>query len=98
MARSRPQDTHRRRSIVPRRIPRTATGKPGLGGGGRRFVALGFTIKATTGTKEFLARHGIQSERVYKMREKRPKIADEIMDGEIQLVINTLQSYHASIR
>ena len=56
---------------------------------GRRFVELGFTIKATLGTQEFLAEHGIQSERVYKMREKRPNIADGIMDGEIQLVINT---------
>ncbi|MBW1683800.1 MAG: carbamoyl-phosphate synthase large subunit [Deltaproteobacteria bacterium] len=56
---------------------------------GRRFVELGFTIKSTVGTKEFLAKHGIESERVYKMREKRPNIADGIMDGEIQLVINT---------
>jgi len=54
-----------------------------------RFVELGFRIKSTIGTKTFLAEHGIQSERVYKMREKRPNIADVIMDGEIQLVINT---------
>jgi carbamoyl-phosphate synthase large subunit len=56
---------------------------------GRRFAELGFTIKATSGTQEFLGRHGIQTERAYKMREKRPNIADEIVDGEIQLVINT---------
>ena len=55
----------------------------------RRFTELGFPIKATIGTQEFLARHGIESERVYKMREKRPHLADAIMDGEIQLVINT---------
>ena len=55
----------------------------------RRFAELGFSLKTTAGTKAFLARHGIQSERVYKMREKRPNIADGIMDGEIQLVINT---------
>jgi carbamoyl-phosphate synthase large subunit len=55
----------------------------------RRFAELGFAIKATAGTKAFLAKHGIQSERVYKMREKRPNVADGIMDGEIQLVINT---------
>ena len=55
----------------------------------RRFAELGFAIKATLGTQEFLAEHGIQSERAYKMREKRPNIADVIVDGEIQLVINT---------
>jgi carbamoyl-phosphate synthase large subunit len=56
---------------------------------GRRFAELGFALKATAGTKAFLSKHGIESERVYKMREKRPNIADCIMDGEIQLVINT---------
>jgi carbamoyl-phosphate synthase large subunit len=55
----------------------------------RRFADLGFAIKATAGTKSFLAKHGIDSERVYKMRERRPNIADGIMDGEIQLVVNT---------
>jgi carbamoyl-phosphate synthase large subunit len=56
---------------------------------GRRFSELGFALKATAGTQAFLAKHGIQSERVYKMREKRPNVADGITDGEIQLVINT---------
>ena len=55
----------------------------------RRFTDLGFALRATIGTQEFLARHGIGSERAYKMREKRPNIADAILDGEIQLVINT---------
>jgi carbamoyl-phosphate synthase large subunit len=56
---------------------------------GRRFAELGFALKATEGTKAFLAKHGVESERVYKMRERRPNIADGITDGEIQLVINT---------
>jgi carbamoyl-phosphate synthase large subunit len=55
----------------------------------RRFAELGFPIKATAGTQDFLARNGIESERVYKMREKRPHIADLVMDGDVQLVINT---------
>jgi carbamoyl-phosphate synthase large subunit len=55
----------------------------------RRFAELGFALKATAGTRAILAKHGIRSERVYKMREKRPHIADVIMDGEIQLVVNT---------
>jgi carbamoyl-phosphate synthase large subunit len=56
---------------------------------GRRFVELGFRLKATTGTRELLAKHGIQTESVFKIREGRPNVADLIMDGEIQLVINT---------
>ncbi|MFC1498230.1 carbamoyl-phosphate synthase large subunit [Verrucomicrobiota bacterium] len=55
----------------------------------RQFADLGFKIKATVGTQEFLAKHGIESERVFKMREKRPHIGDAVMDGEINLVINT---------
>jgi carbamoyl-phosphate synthase large subunit len=55
----------------------------------RRFSDMGFTIKATKGTKAFLDKNNIASDRVLKMREKRPNIADAITNGEIQLVINT---------
>jgi carbamoyl-phosphate synthase large subunit len=55
----------------------------------RSLADLGFVLKATVGTRAFLAKHGIEAERVYKMRERRPNIADAVMDGEIQLVINT---------
>ena len=55
----------------------------------QQFVDMGFRLKATVGTQAFLAEHGIQSERIFKMREQRPHIADAITDGEIQLVINT---------
>jgi len=55
----------------------------------RQFADLGFVIKATGGTQAFLAEHGIESERVYKINEKRPHIADLVTDGQIQLVINT---------
>ena len=55
----------------------------------RSFAELGFKIKATEGTQEFLARHKIETERAYKMREQRPHIADDIMNGDIQLLINT---------
>jgi carbamoyl-phosphate synthase large subunit len=50
---------------------------------------LGFRIKATEGTHEFLAGRGIRSELVLKMYEGRPNIVDAIMNREIQLVINT---------
>ena len=55
----------------------------------RALADMGFTLKATAGTHAFLAKEGIESEHVYKMREKRPHIADLIMDNDIQLVINT---------
>ncbi|MCF7668666.1 MAG: carbamoyl-phosphate synthase large subunit [Verrucomicrobia bacterium] len=56
----------------------------------RDFLALGFNIKATSGTHEFLAQHGIESELIHKIHElKRPNIVDEIMNGSIQLVVNT---------
>jgi carbamoyl-phosphate synthase large subunit len=55
----------------------------------KQLVELGFNIKATQGTNEFLASHGIKSELILKMHEGRPNIVDAIMNGEIQLVINT---------
>ena len=63
--------------------------KPAIVDVGRRFAELGFTLKDTGGTREFLAEHGIQSEPVHKIMEGRPHVADRITDGEIQLVINT---------
>ncbi|KUO61725.1 MAG: carbamoyl phosphate synthase large subunit [Gracilibacter sp. BRH_c7a] len=53
------------------------------------FIQLGFKIIATKGTQAFLAEHGIKAEIVNKMFEGRPNIPDGIMNGEIQLVINT---------
>ena len=55
----------------------------------QRFADMGFTIKATQGTHEFLNQNNIKSELVTKMHEKRPNVADIITDGDIQLVINT---------
>ena len=56
---------------------------------GREFVALGFQILATMGTHQYLAEHGIPSDKVNKLQEGRPNIVDAIMNQEIQLVINT---------
>ena len=55
----------------------------------KRLSDMGFALKATGGTRDFLATKGVDAEHIYKMREKRPHIADAIMDGQIQLVINT---------
>ena len=55
----------------------------------REFVGLGFKIIATKGTSAFLAEHGVEAEVINKINEGRPNIPDGIMNGEIQLVINT---------
>ncbi len=55
----------------------------------KQLIELGFDIKATQGTHQFLASHGIKSELILKMHEGRPNIGDAIKNGEIQLVINT---------
>jgi carbamoyl-phosphate synthase large subunit len=63
--------------------------KPAVREVARRFTELGFKIKATSGTRAFLAEVGIESDPIVKMREGRPNIADAIIDGEVHLVINT---------
>jgi carbamoyl-phosphate synthase large subunit len=55
----------------------------------RRFAEMGFSIKCTQGTREFLKGHGVESELAYKMTENRPDIVDEIKSGKIQLIVNT---------
>ena len=55
----------------------------------RQFHELGFRIAATRGTREFLAKNGLEAELLNKMHEGRPHIVDAIKNGEIQLVINT---------
>ena len=55
----------------------------------RQFMELGFKIKATQGTGQFLAEHGITTEPILKIYEGRPNVSDAIKNGEIQLVINT---------
>jgi len=55
----------------------------------RQFHELGFKIAATRGTREFLAKDGIDADVLNKMHEGRPDIVDAIKNGQIQLVINT---------
>jgi len=54
-----------------------------------QFRKLGFTIKATGKTHEFLKQKGIETEHILKMHEGRPNIVDAIKNDRIQLVINT---------
>ena len=63
--------------------------RPGALEAARRFVELGFSLYATSGTQAFLAEHGIESTPILKMHEGRPNITDAIKNGEINLVVNT---------
>jgi carbamoyl-phosphate synthase large subunit len=63
--------------------------RPGLLNIVRQFAELGFSIKATEGTHKFLESNHIHSEKILKMHEGRPNIADAIKNGDIQLVFNT---------
>ncbi len=53
------------------------------------FRQLGFRIMATAGTKEFLEANNIQALFINKLHENRPNINDALVDGHIDLVINT---------
>jgi len=56
----------------------------------RKFQELGFRLKATEGTEEYLRHHGVVCERSFKIHEyKRPNVEDEIKSREIDLIINT---------
>jgi carbamoyl-phosphate synthase large subunit len=64
--------------------------KPAILEVARQFLALGFRIKATNGTHQFLQANQVQAELSSKIHEhQRPNIVDEIKSKEIDLVINT---------
>ncbi len=55
----------------------------------RNFRDMGFKIMATSGTKDFLGKHGIKAMFINKLHEARPNILDAIVNGHIDLVVNT---------
>jgi len=63
--------------------------RPAVYEAAQQFAKLGFNIKATEGTYEFLASKGIESQLILKLHEGRPNIVDALKNKEIQLVINT---------
>jgi len=56
----------------------------------RELHRMGFDIIATGGTREFLNASGIPARFVRKVREGRPHVVDAIINGEVELVINTV--------
>ncbi len=55
-----------------------------------RLQTLGFEIFATGGTQQYFGENGVQSTRIYKVAEGRPHICDMIVNGEVDLVFNTV--------
>jgi carbamoyl-phosphate synthase large subunit len=55
----------------------------------RDLAALGFRLIATRGTAAYLRAYGLDVEVVFKVNEGRPNVADEIVNGTVDLIINT---------
>ncbi len=55
----------------------------------RSLAELGFGILATRGTYKALRAAGVEARMVYKVNEDRPNVVDHIINGDIQLIINT---------
>jgi carbamoyl-phosphate synthase large subunit len=55
----------------------------------RRLRALGFSLVATRGTAAALHNNGIPADTIKKLHEGRPNVMDHIIDGHVQLIINT---------
>lgn len=69
--------------------------KPGIVEVGRYLVDLGFTILATRGTADYLAKANVPHQIVNKVREGRPHIVDMIKNGEVSFIINTTEGNEA---
>jgi carbamoyl-phosphate synthase large subunit len=55
----------------------------------RDLAAEGFSLVATRGTAAYLRAHGLSVDVVYKVNEGRPNVADQVVNGAIDMVINT---------
>jgi len=55
----------------------------------RGLAEQGFELVATSGTAEHLEAHGLPTRTVRKVHEGRPNVVDALIDGEIDLVVNT---------
>jgi carbamoyl-phosphate synthase large subunit len=55
----------------------------------RRLQKLGFDLLATKGTADRLEQNGVSVTRLKKIKEGHPNVLDYIVNGDIQLIINT---------
>jgi carbamoyl-phosphate synthase large subunit len=61
----------------------------------RRLHEMGFEIRATSGTADYLRARGVPCETVLKVHEGRPNLLDLLLSGQIQLLVNTPLGKHA---
>lgn len=61
----------------------------------KALKSIGFRIVATHGTSKFLRGLGIVNSGINKVKEGQPHIVDAIINGDIDLVINTVESESA---
>jgi len=71
--------------------------KPGVLEIGRGLHALGFALVATRGTAAALAAAGLPVATVNKVAEGRPHVVDMIKNGEIDLIVNTVDEKRTAI-
>ncbi|MEQ8666517.1 MAG: carbamoyl-phosphate synthase large subunit [Rhodospirillales bacterium] len=69
--------------------------KEAMAGLAQRLVGAGFKLMATGGTQKFLAEQGLEVARVNKVLEGRPHCVDAIINGDVQMVINTTEGAQA---
>jgi carbamoyl-phosphate synthase large subunit len=65
---------------------------------GRELIELGFGLIATRGTAQVLNEHGIKATMVNKVGEGRPHILDMIKNGEVSLIVNTVDERRSAIQ
>ncbi len=64
----------------------------------RDLAGMGFSVIATDGTARALSEFGVHAEIVDKVREGSPHVVDRIEAGDVDLVINTVDSEARSVR
>ncbi|MEO1248947.1 MAG: ATP-grasp domain-containing protein, partial [Pseudomonadota bacterium] len=69
--------------------------KPAIVAPARRLIDLGYSLVATHGTASYLRDQGIEVGQVNKVLEGRPHVVDAMIDGRIQMVINTTEGAQA---
>jgi carbamoyl-phosphate synthase large subunit len=67
----------------------SAAAKEHMVGLAARLVAMGFQLMATEGTARRLEQAGIPVEHVKKLQEGHPNLIDHLIDGRVQLIMNT---------
>lgn len=71
--------------------------KPGMVAISRALHEIGFKLVATKGTAAAIAAQGIPVTAINKVQEGRPHVVDMLKNGDISLVINTVEEKRGAI-